>query len=101
MTTFEMGLRLVRGLRSFFRINWHLLLIKAAVILMAAPAQAYIDPGVGGMLVQLLLGGVAGVVVIMPLYWERITSAVRKILGRPNNKQELPSDSNDDDGSGA
>ena len=96
-----MGLRLPQGLCRFFRINWHLLFIKAAVILMAAPAQAYIDPGVGGMLVQLLLGGVAGVVVIMRLYWERKTSAARKILGHPNNKQELPSDSNDDDSSGA
>ncbi len=35
-------------------------------------AFAYLDPGTGSMLLQLLLGGVAGVVVVVKLYWERI-----------------------------
>lgn len=40
---------------------------------MLAPgkAQAYIDPGAGGMLVQLILGGVAGAAVVLKLYWSR------------------------------
>ena len=39
-----------------------------------AIAHAYLDPGSGSMLLQLLLGGVTGVVVIVKLYWERVRS---------------------------
>ena len=35
-------------------------------------AHAYLDPGSGSMLLQLLLGGVTGVMVIAKLYWQRI-----------------------------
>ena len=35
-------------------------------------AQAYIDPGTSAMLVQLVLGGVAGLMVVGKLYWQRI-----------------------------
>ncbi len=42
-----------------------------AVLQTAAPAQAYLDPGTGSMLVQMLLGGVAGALVIGKLYWHR------------------------------
>jgi hypothetical protein len=42
----------------------------------ASPAYAYVDPGSGGMLVQLLLGGVAGVAVIVRLYWRRFLKAI-------------------------
>jgi hypothetical protein len=37
------------------------------------PVHAYIDPGSGSMMLQLLLGGVAGFVVIAKLYWRRLT----------------------------
>ena len=35
-------------------------------------ALAYLDPGSGSMFLQLLLGGVAGVVMILKLYWHRL-----------------------------
>jgi hypothetical protein len=35
-------------------------------------AHAYVDPGSGSMLLQLLLGGVAGLVVVLRLYWHRL-----------------------------
>jgi len=46
----------------------------------AVPIFAYIDPSAGGMLMQLLLGGTAGVLVIGRLLWSRI----RRLLGRPD-----------------
>jgi len=39
--------------------------------------DAYLDPGSGSMLVQLLLGGVAGAAVIMKLGWERFKDMFR------------------------
>jgi hypothetical protein len=42
-----------------------------------APAYAYIDPGSGSMMLQLLLGGVAGIGVLLKLYWRRISDRLR------------------------
>ncbi len=36
------------------------------------PVLAYIDPGTGSMILQLLLGGVAGVWIILKLFGQRI-----------------------------
>ena len=41
--------------------------------LIAPPAAfAYLDPGSGSMLLQLVLGGLAGLAVIAKLYWHRL-----------------------------
>jgi hypothetical protein len=42
----------------------------------ATPAFAYVDPGSGGMMMQLLLGGVAGVSVLLRLYWQRFATFI-------------------------
>ena len=47
------------------------------VVMMEAPLDAYLDPGSGSMLVQLLLGGVAGAAVIIKLGWERFKGIFR------------------------
>ncbi len=44
----------------------------ATVLGAAAPAQAYLDPGTGSMLLQVLLGGIAGAIVVAKLYWKRL-----------------------------
>ena len=45
----------------------------------AVPAYAYLDPGLGSMLLQLLLGGVAGAMVVGKLYLSRIKDFFRNI----------------------
>jgi hypothetical protein len=42
----------------------------------ATPAFAYVDPGSGGMMMQLLLGGAAGLTVLLRLYWQRFTTFI-------------------------
>ncbi len=37
---------------------------------------AYMDPGTGSMLLQLILGGVAGLSVIVRLFWHRILAVL-------------------------
>jgi hypothetical protein len=56
-----------------------------SMILLTSPAQAYLDPGSGSMLLQLLLGGVAGAVVILKLYWQRLLH----FLGLRKEKEEV------------
>ncbi len=40
------------------------------------PADAYLDPGSGSLLLQLLLGGLAGVAIAGKLFWTRILDFV-------------------------
>ena len=50
--------------------------------------SSYIDPGSGSMLVQVLLGGVAGVAVIARLFWYRIANVLGIGRRRPENSQD-------------
>ena len=51
-----------------------------------ARADAYLDPGSGSMLVQLLLGGVAGVAVIARLGWQRFRDLFRPPGSKPQGQ---------------
>jgi hypothetical protein len=48
------------------------LLVCWCVLFVERPAFAYLDPGSGSMLLQILLGGLAGVAVAGKMYWHRI-----------------------------
>ncbi|MFH2204196.1 MAG: hypothetical protein ABIJ96_13840 [Elusimicrobiota bacterium] len=38
----------------------------------ALPAHAYLDPGSGSMYLQLLLGGLAGIGLVLKIFWGNI-----------------------------
>jgi hypothetical protein len=54
------------------RVSTTLVIVGAILLAWDARLDAYLDPGSGSMLVQLLLGGVAGLAVIVKLFWRRI-----------------------------
>ena len=56
------------------------------LLLLIGNAQAYLDPGTGSMLLQVILGGVAAVGVAIKLYWHKL----RVVLGV--GKKEEPED---------
>jgi hypothetical protein len=89
-----------QSLRFFRRIPGNIpgiLTVAAGLSVLATPAQAYIDPGVGGMLLQLLLGGMAGAAVILRLYWQRVSDTYHRLIGR-SDKVEQSIDSDQDAG---
>ena len=54
-----------------------------ALIAIAFPlsnAWAYLDPGTGSFILQMLLGGVAGMAVVGKLYWAKLKMAVNRVL---------------------
>ena len=55
--------------------SWHWLL---AIVLLTAvePLHAYLDPGTGSMLLQVILGGMAAMGVALKLFWHRIRIAL-------------------------
>jgi hypothetical protein len=52
--------------------------IMSAVLLLLviSDAVAYLDPGTGSMLLQVILGGVAAVAVAIKLYWHKLRAAI-------------------------
>jgi hypothetical protein len=53
-------------------------MVLAACMLLPSLAHAYLDPGNGSMMVQLLLAGLAGVMVALRMFWRRILSFFRR-----------------------
>ncbi len=51
--------------------------VLVVVLGSGSPAYAYLDPGTGSMILQILLGGVAGALVVGKLYWHRL----KQLLG--------------------
>lgn len=53
----------------------------ALLTLLPRLVLGYLDPGSGSMLLQVLLGGVVGLIVIVKLYWNNILSLlhIRKV----------------------
>ena len=47
-------------------------------------SRAYLDPGNGAMILQILLGGVAGIAVIWRMFWHRLGNMFR--FGRADAK---------------
>ena len=50
------------------------------------PAYAYLDPGTGSIILQGLLGGIAGALVVGRLYWQKI----KAILGIKSPPAAVP-----------
>ena len=51
-------------------------LIVLVLALFTQPAWAYLDPGTGSMLLQVILGGIAAVGVALKLGWHKIRAAL-------------------------
>ena len=49
--------------------------ITVLLVLMFTDAMAYLDPGTGSMLLQVILGGIAAVGVAIKLYWHKLRAA--------------------------
>jgi len=62
------------------------ILIAVLLLLMFTDAVAYLDPGTGSMLLQVILGGVAAVGVAIKLYWHKLRAAFGM------SKKEAPED---------
>jgi len=45
------------------------------LLLVFTDAVAYLDPGTGSMLLQVILGGIAAVGVAIKLYWHKLRAA--------------------------
>jgi len=54
---------------------WHGVAL-VLLVLLSESAFAYLDPGTGSMLLQVILGGIAAVGVALKLFWHKIRVAI-------------------------
>jgi Mg2+/Co2+ transporter CorB len=53
-------------------------------------AYAYLDPGTGSMLLQVLIGGMAATLLSIKVFWKKIKDMFIKIFSRKNKSIEKP-----------
>jgi hypothetical protein len=58
-----------------------ILVVVFSSLAFAQSALAYLDPASGSMILQLLLGGIAGVLVVLKLYWRRVKTLFLGLIG--------------------
>ena len=63
-------------------------LVFIVLALVAEPVFAYLDPGTGSMLLQVILGGIAAVGVALKLFWHKIRVAIG--LGKKAESEDEP-----------
>ena len=51
-------------------------LVISVLLAVSINAEAYLDPGTGSMLLQVILGGVAAIGVAIKLYWHKLRAAL-------------------------
>lgn len=62
-------------------------LVAAGLATIEQPVHAYLDPGSGSMLLQILLGGFAAIGVATKLLWSRLTARFGRKPVKPGQRQ--------------
>lgn len=55
--------------------------VVALSMFAAPPAQAYLDPGTGSLLLQALIGGMAALAAGIGVYWSKLKSLLARFKG--------------------
>ena len=64
------------------------LIVFCILLTMSINAEAYLDPGTGSMMLQVILGGIAAIGVAIELYWHKLVA-----IFRPRRKKETEDES--------
>ena len=62
-----------------------LILVLGLVLASQLPAHAYLDPGTGSLVLQILLAMFAGIIYWVKIQWNNIKVAFQKIIDKKNN----------------
>lgn len=73
------------------RLTYRFCLLGMLLTVSAAPAYAYLDPGTGSMILQVMLGGIAGVALAGKLYWRRFLVMIG-LRSQPGEQPKPPAD---------
>jgi hypothetical protein len=60
--------------------------LAVASHLFSCDQPAYLDPGSGSYLIQLLIGGLVGLLFLLKAYWGRIVSFIKGLASPPGDE---------------
>ncbi len=63
-------------------------LSTCAVMLLCGSAHAYVDPGTGSYILQIVLAGLVGTAFMLKLFWKRIQFFVSNNILRKNDQRK-------------
>ena len=69
--------------RSSRPVRWCVLACLVGLLALPGHAHAYLDPATGSILLQVVLGGIAGAGLLIKLYWHKLLRFVG--LRRPDD----------------
>lgn len=79
----------------------HFCMITVLLLIVTKPAYAYLDGGTGSVIVQMLFAGVAGLLALLKLYWEKCKNFYRRIkcwmTGKPYQAPQQSTTSSTED----
>ncbi|OYT25760.1 MAG: hypothetical protein B6U97_04930 [Candidatus Altiarchaeales archaeon ex4484_96] len=58
------------------------------ILLLASNTKAYIDPGTGSMIFQMLIASLVGLIFMLKLYWKNLKNRIKKQLNKNPNKKK-------------
>lgn len=67
-----------------FRLAWVSYLAALLSVIVISPAGAYLDPGSGSLVFQVVVGALMAVSLAIRLFWRRIVSLFRRKESRDN-----------------
>ena len=61
----------------------------------SSSAYAYLDPGAGSFILQMLIAGIMGIILTIKLYWYRLIDFLKRRIGNPDkDKNNQPDENN-------
>ena len=58
------------------------------LILLSNPAYAYLDPGTGSMILNLIVGAAAGAITFASVFWQKIKNFFKKVFKKETKKNK-------------
>ncbi len=80
-------------MRSWDRAFTFLLIFPAAFLLLSRTAHAYVDPGTGSYVLQMVVAGIAATGLTMRLFWGRLKSLFKKPSSKTAGESGSPRES--------
>jgi hypothetical protein len=77
---------LIKRLKGRRNMKFWLGLLVGLWLIHPPEAFAYIDPGTGSFILQMLIAGAMGLLFAAKTYWQKITSYVRQVFSKDSEK---------------
>ena len=84
-------------MKRFMRLLRILAVFALFYLIFPGAAYAYLDPGTGSYILQLLMAGLVGLLFATKLYWNKIKTLYTNLISRGEKQKDDDDDEEDED----